>query len=136
MTESRRSPPRSVQADQPGGTFDRVPEAVVAPRALAAGNERRRQVHAAEVRLLYENATTGVVASVLIALPLAYVQRSVSSTLVISTWLSFVLVVALTRFAIARLYWRDSRREVSSQRWKALFVAGTAPAAAAWGWPG
>ena len=90
-------------------------------------------MHAAEVRLLYENATTGVVASVLIALPLAYVQRSVSSTLVISTWLSFVLVVALARFAIARRYWRDSRRESSSRRWKALFVAGTAAAAAAWG---
>ena len=133
MTESLRSPPRSVHADQAGGTFDRVPEAGVAPGPLAAANERRRQVHAAEVRLLYENATTGVVASVLIALPLAYVQRSVSSTLVISTWLSFVLVVALTRFVIARRYWRDSRREVSSQRWKALFVAGTAPAAAAWG---
>ena len=133
MTESRRSPHRFVHADQAGGTFDRVPEAGVAPSPLAAGNERRCQVHAAEVRLLYENATTGVVASVLSALPLAYVQRGVSSTLVISTWLSFVLVVALTRFAIARRYWRDSRREVSSQRWKALFVAGTAPAAAAWG---
>ena len=93
-------------------------------------------MHAAEVRLLYENATTGVVASVLIALPLAYVQRSVSSTLVISAWLSFVLVVALARFAITRLYWRDSRRESASQRWQALFVAGTAPAAAAWGLAG
>ena len=136
MTESRRSPPRSALADQAGGTFDRVPEADVPPGPLAAGNERRRHVHAAEVRLLYENATTGVVASVLIALPLAYVQRSGSSTLVISTWLSFVLVVALTRLAIARQYWRDSPREISSQRWKALFAGGTAAAAVTWGMAG
>ena len=131
MIDSRMSTLGSALADHAGGTVDRVPEADVAP--LAAGNERRRHVHAAEVGLLYENATTGVWASVLIALPLAYVQRTVSSTLVISTWLSFMLLVALTRFAIARSYWRDSLRESSSRRWKALFVAGTAAAAAAWG---
>ena len=96
-------------------------------------DHRQRQVAAAQTRLLYENATTGVVASVLIALPLAYAQRGVTSTLVVSAWLLFVLVVALTRFAIARRYWRDSRAEISSGRWKALFVAGTAMAAAAWG---
>src|SRR5262245_59476813 len=97
---------------------------------------RRRQVHAAETRLLYENATTGVVASVLIALPLAYVQRRVTSSLVISAWLAFLLVVALTRFAIARGYWRASPDESSSSRWRAVFVAGTALAAVAWGLAG
>jgi signal transduction histidine kinase/ActR/RegA family two-component response regulator len=90
-------------------------------------------VLAAEVRLLYENATTGIWASVLIALPLAYIQRNVSTPLIISAWLAFMLAVAVTRFAIARGYWRDSLRESSSRRWKALFVAGTAAAAAAWG---
>src|SRR5687767_5048888 len=133
MTDFRTSPPRSALGDQAGGTSDRVPDADTVPVGLTAENGLRRDVHAAEVRLLYENATTGVWASVLIALPLAYIQRSVSSPLVISTWLSFMLVVALTRFAIARRYWRDQLREISSQRWKALFVAGTAAAAAAWG---
>ena len=123
----------SALADQAVGTFDRVPEAEVASASLAAGSRRRSHVLAAEVRLLYENATTGIWASILIALPLAYIQRSVSSPLVISTWLSFMLAVALTRFVIARQYWRDALRESSSQRWKALFVAGTAAAATAWG---
>jgi len=123
----------SALADQVVGTFDRVPEADISSDSLAVGIKRRRHVHAAEVRLLYENATTGIWASILIALPLAYIQRSVSSPLVISTWLSFMLVVALTRFVIARQYWRDALRESSSQRWKALFVAGTAAAATAWG---
>ena len=132
MTDSRGSPPRSVQVEPAAGPFDHAPDAGVAPASLAARNDRRGQVHAGEVRLLYENVTTGVVATALIALPLAYAQRGVTSTLVITTWLSFVLAVAVARFAMTRRYWRDSQREASSQRWKALFVVGTALAAAGW----
>src|SRR5436190_21579894 len=73
MTDSRILPHSSALADQAGGTVDRVASADVAPGSRAAGHERRSQVHAAEVGLLYENATTAVWASVLIALPLAYV---------------------------------------------------------------
>ena len=94
---------------------------------------RRQQVHAAETRLLYENATIAVVASVLIALPLTYVQRRVTSSVVISAWLGFLLLVAFARLAIARSYWRASPEEQSSPRWRAMFLIGTALAAAAWG---
>jgi hypothetical protein len=45
---------------------------------------------------------------VFIALPLAFAQRRVASTLVILAWLVFVLVVTVTRVAIARRYWRSS----------------------------
>src|SRR5262245_29069686 len=95
--------------------------------------EKSLRVHAAEVRLLYENATTGVIATVLIALPLAYAQRGVTPPFVISAWLLFVLGVALARFVIARRYWNASPGEESSRRWQAAFVAGTAMAAATWG---
>jgi signal transduction histidine kinase/ActR/RegA family two-component response regulator len=93
-------------------------------------------VQAAQTRLLYENASTSVVASVLIALPLAYAHRRVISTLVISTWLLFVVVVALLRWVIARRYWRASPGEASSGEWIAAFVAGTALAASAWAMAG
>ena len=132
MTDSRQPPQQSVQAQAGGTCFGALGTGVVV-RPPATANERRQRVHGAEVRLLYENATTSVVASVLIALPLAYAQRRVTSTLVISAWLVFVVVVAATRFTIARRYWRASPDEMSSGRWKAVFVAGTALAAAAWG---
>ena len=93
-------------------------------------------MQAAQTRLLYENAFTSVVASVLIALPLAYAQRRVISTLVISTWLLSVVVVALLRWVIARRYWRASPGEASSRGWTAAFVAGTALAASAWAMAG
>ena len=100
--------------------------------ARPSPDERRLQVHAAQVRLLYENATTGAVVNVLIALPLAYAQRGVTSASVISAWLLFVLLVAVARFALARRYWRASPDEKASGRWQSLFVAGTGAAAVAW----
>jgi signal transduction histidine kinase/ActR/RegA family two-component response regulator len=44
-----------------------------------------------------------------------------------------VLLVALTRFAISRRYWRASPDDTSSRPWNTAFVAGTAAAAATWG---
>ena len=103
----------------------------VLPSTLPATDQRRQQVRAAETRLLYENATTGIVASVLIALALGYTQRDVTATPIVDAWLLFVLVVAAARFAITRLYWRASPSEVESRRWNNMFVAGTALASAA-----
>jgi signal transduction histidine kinase/AmiR/NasT family two-component response regulator len=122
-----------MQADDAGGTVGGASEADVVLNPSAAKTRRRRRVHAAEVRLLYDNAITSAVATVFIALPLAYAQRGVASTLVISVWLAFVLAVTVARVAIARRYWRASEDETSARRWNALFVAGTALAAVAWG---
>jgi len=104
----------------------------VLPSTLPATDQRRQQVRAAETRLLYENGTTGVVASILIALPLAYSQRHVVSSSVVSTWFLFVLAVAVVRFVIARRYWSASSGEIDSRRWNNAFVVGTALASATW----
>jgi signal transduction histidine kinase len=95
-------------------------------------DSRRQRVHAAEVRLLFENATTAAAATVFIALPLAYAQRRIASTFVIALWLGFVLLVTVTRVVIARGYWRALPDDASAGRWNALFLTGTALSAAAW----
>jgi signal transduction histidine kinase/ActR/RegA family two-component response regulator len=109
------------------------PAPAVVPPMSGAGHQRGRRVRAAEVGLLYQNATTSVVVSVLIALLLAYAQRRVHASPVILAWLTFVVVVALARLTIAWRYWRASPDEAASQGWMMLFVAGTALAAVGWG---
>ena len=89
-----------------------------------SGHQRGPRVLAAEVSLLYQNATTSVVVSVLIALLLAYAHRRVHAPIVFA-WLLFVVAVALTRLAIAWRYWRTSQDESAARRWMMLFVAGT-----------
>jgi signal transduction histidine kinase len=90
------------------------------------------QVHAAETRLLYENANTAVVITVVVATLLAYAQGDVAPRAVVVTWLLFMLVVSIGRFGLARQYWRTPATDLTSPRWNALFVLGTALAAAGW----
>jgi signal transduction histidine kinase/CheY-like chemotaxis protein len=89
-------------------------------------------VYAAETRLLYDNACTAVVASLVIATLLAYVQRDVNSPVVVLAWLFYVLLVSAGRYLIVRRYRRASPGDADSRRWNVVFVIFTALAAAGW----
>lgn len=90
-------------------------------------------MHAAETRLLYENATTGIAATVLIASLLAYAQWDETRRFSVSAWMFYVILVSAARFVIVRRYWRASPSDTENGRWKTMFVVGTAMAAAGWG---
>jgi signal transduction histidine kinase/ActR/RegA family two-component response regulator len=132
VTSSQRRRRPFLRAVEAVKSFACAPPSRVAAGTRATGDDRQRQVFAAETRLLYENATTGIIVSVVIALVLAYVMRSVSAVGV-STWFLYMLVVAAVRFEIARRYWRAMPGDTDSGRWNRAFVAGTALAAAGWG---
>src|SRR4051812_13256983 len=100
---------------------------------LPVSDQWQRQVRAAEVRLLYENGTTGVVATLVIASLLAYAQWDVVPRFIVSAWLFAMVLVSAVRYAFVRQYWRAAPRADENGRWNARFVAGTAMAAAAWG---
>jgi signal transduction histidine kinase/ActR/RegA family two-component response regulator len=97
-----------------------------------AENQRRRQVHAAETRLLYDNAFTGIVATVVIAAVLAYAQREIRPHAVIVAWLLYVLMVSAARYTLLRRYRRESPGDIDSPRWSMAFAVGAATAAAGW----
>jgi signal transduction histidine kinase/ActR/RegA family two-component response regulator len=100
--------------------------------ASVDGTERRQAVRAAETRLLYENGTTGAVASFMIASLLAYAQWGVISPKVISVWWLFMLAVSVARFLLVRRYWRASPIDADHGRWNLAFVIGAAAAAVGW----
>lgn len=104
-----------------------------ASRSSLAGEERRQQVHAAETRLLYENATTGIAATLVIASLLAYAQWDAGRSFTVSAWLLYLLLVSAARFVLVRRYWRASPSETEYGRWRAMFVVGAAMAAVGWG---
>jgi signal transduction histidine kinase/ActR/RegA family two-component response regulator len=90
-------------------------------------------MQAAQTRLLYENASTGILATIAIASLLAYAQWVVISRLAISIWLLYMLLMSAARFALVRRYWRASPSDTDTGRWNVAFVAGAAMAAAGWG---
>jgi signal transduction histidine kinase/ActR/RegA family two-component response regulator len=95
-------------------------------------DDHQPRVRAAETRLLYENATTGVVITIVIALLVAYAQWDVVSPAAAATWVAYMLAVSVARFGLARRYWRATVTDDTNGRWHTAFVAGTALAAAGW----
>ncbi len=99
---------------------------------LPPGDRRQRQVHAAETRLLYDNAFTGIVATVVIAALLAYAQWNARPRWVVVSWLFYVLLVCAARFILVRRYRRAAPADTDSRRWSVAFSIGAAMAAAGW----
>jgi signal transduction histidine kinase/ActR/RegA family two-component response regulator len=98
----------------------------------AVDDDRRRQVRAAQTRLLYENANVGIVVTIVIASLLAYAQRDVGSPAAASAWLSYMMLTSAARSFVVHRYWLAPAREFDDSRWHAAFVAGAALAAAGW----
>ena len=96
------------------------------------GDRRQEQVHAAETRLLYDNACTGIVSTIVIAALLAYAQWNVKPADVVLGWLLYLLLVSAGRYMLLRAYRRASSADIDSRRWSTAFALGTAMAAAGW----
>ena len=130
---SERRQQRSLQAGEPLPSLARPPESGATSNRSAGGDQRQRQVHAAETRLLYDNGSTGILATIVIASLLAYAQWGVVPRFVVSVWLIYVLLVCAARLVLVRRYRRASPDETGSGRWNRAFVVGVVLAAAGWG---
>ena len=91
-------------------------------RPCVGEDQRSRQVCAAETRLLYENGTTGIAVTIVIASLLAYAQWDVVPRFTVSAWLLYVLLVSAARFVLVRGYWRASPSTLGTS-----YSAGRAP---------
>ena len=102
-------------------------------RPFEGNDERRRRVLAAETRLLYENVSTSVAVTVIIASLLAYAHWDLRPRLIVVAWLIYMLLVAGGRFFVAQRYRSAPAPDVENQRWNLAFVVGCALAGAGWG---
>jgi signal transduction histidine kinase/ActR/RegA family two-component response regulator len=92
------------------------------------------QVRVAETRLLYENASTGVAITLVIAVLLAYAEwDDAAAPAVVVAWLAYMIAVSVARLALARRYWNASPPDATNTGWTAAFVLGTTLASAGWG---
>lgn len=105
------------------------------PRAPSGPSvsDHRRQVRAAEIHLLYENADTGTVVSIVIASLLAYALRDSIPRVVGGAWLLYMLLISVGRSVLARRYRQASPSDTEADRWNQAFVVGAAMAAIGWG---
>ena len=106
------------------------------PRIVAMVNQKQRsqrEVRAEQTRLLYSNAGTGTLVTLIAAPVLGYFQWGAIPHPVVLGWVLFTLLVSAGRFVLARRYWRTSPGEPESGRWCAAFAVGAGMAGAGWG---
>jgi signal transduction histidine kinase/ActR/RegA family two-component response regulator len=109
----------------------RTPQGVSRP--TPADDQRKHRVRAAETRLLYENATTGTIVTIVIASVVAYAHWDLVPHFTVAAWLIYMLLVSAARVAVVRSYWRAPAGDAENSRWTTLFVVCVAMAAAGWG---
>jgi hypothetical protein len=100
------------------------------------GFDHTREIRAAQVRLLYEQALTALVASgVNAAILVAVFWGEVPNSFLI-VWLFLVFVVGSGRYQLRRAYLRDQSASADSLRWGRHYIYGVAANGALWGMAG
>ncbi len=105
---------------------------MVGDSMLHSRDGRSKQVRAEQIRLLYANANSGIVVSILVASVLAYLQWGIISHPIVLGWLIYSVTISLARYVLARLYWRNPGN-FARDRWGNAFTAGAALSGAGWG---
>ncbi|MGE0680762.1 MAG: sensor histidine kinase [Candidatus Binatia bacterium] len=95
--------------------------------------ERMTLIEAEQTRLLYKQAPTSFIVTLLNAGILIFILRDVVSAPRRLTWLGFMLVVTLSRIVLAWQYRRAESAVAQAPLWRRLFICGAGAAGIAWG---
>lgn len=101
--------------------------------AASRANRKSELVRAAQVDLLYANASTGTAVTAVATLVLAYFQSQVTQASVVWAWTLYMLAIAACRFVLQRRYERSSARPLEVLRWGIAFAVGAGLAGVGWG---
>ena len=101
--------------------------------APVRGDSRKEEIRAAQVRMLYSNVNVGVVITIVAATILGRLEWAVIPHPIIFGWWLCMLLVAVARFALGRLWWRAAPSGVETRRWSTAFTAGAGLAGTGWG---
>jgi signal transduction histidine kinase/ActR/RegA family two-component response regulator len=110
-----------------------MPNSLPVTPAQANGDCRRRQVLAAQVRLLYGNANVGIGVTLVATLVLGRFQWDLVGHPIVLSWCLYMFLVTVGRFTLARLYRRSAPSSLETGRWRAGFVVGAGLAGTGWG---
>ncbi len=98
--------------------------------------DRARNVIVEQVGLLYSQATSGLIVTLLCSILVVAVLWDVVAHELLLGWFSFIAFITLGRYLLVRKYRRATGVVEDIKRWRALFVLGAAAAGVAWGLAG
>jgi len=103
---------------------------------LIAGRNHTAEVRSAQVKLLYEQLPSALTATIVNAGILAVVLWGITSSNLLAGWLTFVFLLALGRYRLFRVYFRDPTNLASDVRWGRYCIYGVLANGALWGFAG
>lgn len=101
------------------------------PGADAAHDESL--LYSEQVRQLYENGATGLVATLICAVGVAAILRDVVPHSALVIWLACFVLITMLRYDVLSRYRRAASHTDDAVRWGRQFMAGAALSGAAWG---
>src|SRR4051794_13637558 len=110
-----------------------TPSALPADAAQSRPLSRRRDVQAAQVRLLYKNGNVGVVVTVIASAVLGRLQWAVVPHNIILAWCVYMCAVSVARHILWRRYMRKTPPDPEMHRWGGAFAFGASLAGIGWG---
>jgi len=90
-------------------------------------------VREAQIRLLYENANTGMAVTLFAAPVLTYFQSFVIPPRILLGWLTYMVLASGARFVLSQHYRQAYGNSAIKQKWGAAFAAGAGLAGLGWG---
>ncbi len=98
--------------------------------------DRRLEILAAQVRLLYDNANLAVCVNLLAATILAALQWGFASGNVVIAWWVYMAMMSAMRFALSRRFHHANPDNADMSKWSAAYAVGVGMAGAGWGGSG
>src|SRR5262249_28297047 len=117
---SEEHPPSSA----PGGA---------APQTEPGSSVSAQQIEAEQTRLLYAQAPTGFVVTLLNSALVAVVLRHEVAPLILFSWVALMTVVTLSRFVLVLWYRRAAPAADRVRYWRTRFILGASGAGLVWG---
>src|SRR3954470_14658228 len=109
-----------------------TPNASPTDQANARLLSREREVRAAQVRLLYENANLGVAVTLFATAVLGCVQWGFVPHQIIVAWCVYMCAVSVARHVLTRRYKRNTRPGAETDWWGSAFAIGAGLAGTGW----
>jgi hypothetical protein len=96
-------------------------------------DSRKRQIRAAQVRMLYGNVNVGVAVTLVAATILGRLQWAVIPHVVVLGWWLCMLLIAVARFTLGWRYRHIAPSSLESRKWETACTMGAGLAGAGWG---
>jgi len=94
---------------------------------------RKQETLSAQVRLLYASANVGVGVTILASTILGYLEWGIVPRMVVLWWWIYIILVSVSRYALAQLYRRSPTSYTEAGKWRAAFAIGAGLAGVGWG---